>query len=69
MFDSFEQFYNLDGIGDLSRMMMETRKHIAYPMVYLLLKLSLLLHVITATIERNFSPMNFVKKSYNTFKI
>jgi len=61
MFGSCEQFYNLDGISDLSRMMVETRKHIAYPMVYLLLKLSLLLPVATATIERSFSAINFVK--------
>jgi hypothetical protein len=39
----------------------ETRKHIAYPMVYLLLKLALLLLVATATVERCFSSMNHVK--------
>lgn len=32
---SCEQFSNLDGISDLSRKMVETRRHIAYPMVYL----------------------------------
>ncbi|CAK8576120.1 unnamed protein product [Lathyrus sativus] len=42
-------------------MMVETKKHIAYPMVYLLLKLALLLHVATATVERSFSAMNFMK--------
>jgi hypothetical protein len=40
---------------------METRRHIAYPMVYLLLKLSLLLPVATAAVERGFSTMNYVK--------
>jgi len=60
MFGSCEQFYNLDGISGLSRMMVETRKHIAYPM-YLLLKLSLLLPVANATIEWSFSAINFVK--------
>jgi hypothetical protein len=58
---SCEQFSNLDGIGDLSRILVETRKHIAYPMVYLLLKLALLLPVATATVERCFSSMNYVK--------
>jgi len=38
-------------------MMVETRKHIAYPMMYLLLKLAL--PVAIATVER--SSMNFVK--------
>ncbi|XP_058783055.1 uncharacterized protein LOC131657706 [Vicia villosa] len=58
---SSEQFSNLHGISDLSRMMVETKKHIAYPMVYLLMKLALLLPVATATVERSFSAMNFVK--------
>ncbi|CAK8532623.1 unnamed protein product [Lathyrus sativus] len=42
-------------------MMVQTKKHIAYPMVYLLLKLALLLHVATTTVERSFLAMNFVK--------
>jgi hypothetical protein len=58
---SSEQFSNLHGISDLSGMMVETKKHIAYPMVYLLLKLALLFPVATATVERSFSAMNFVK--------
>jgi hypothetical protein len=58
---SSEQFSNLHGISDLSGMMVETKKHIAYPMVYLLLKLSLLLPMAIATVERSFSAINFVK--------
>ncbi|XP_024632182.1 uncharacterized protein [Medicago truncatula] len=58
---SCEQFSNLDGISDLSRKMVETRRHIVYPMVYLLLKLALLLPMATATVERSFSAMKFVK--------
>jgi len=42
-------------------MMVETKKHIAYPTVYLLLKLALRLPVAIATVERSFSAMNFVK--------
>ena len=57
----FVKYSNLGGISDLSRMFVETRKHIAYPMVYLLLKLALLLHAKTANVERSFSSMNFMK--------
>ncbi|XP_058726744.1 uncharacterized protein LOC131598130 [Vicia villosa] len=58
---SSEQFSNLHGISDLSRMVVETKKHTAYRTVYLLLKLTLLLPVATTTVERSFSVMNFVK--------
>jgi len=58
---SCEQFFNLNGTSDLSRMLVEIRKHIAYSMVYLLLKLALLLPMVTAPVERSFSAMNFVK--------
>ncbi|KAK9706919.1 hypothetical protein RND81_07G160600 [Saponaria officinalis] len=56
-----ERFFYLKGIVDLSRKMVETKKHNVYPEVYLLLKLSLLLPVATATVERAFSAMNFIK--------
>jgi hypothetical protein len=58
---SCEQFSNLDGINNLLRMLVETRKHIAYPMMCMLLKLALLLPVATAIDEMSFSVMNFVK--------
>ena len=58
---SCEQFSNLDVISDLSRKMVETRRHIAYQIVYLLLKLTLLLPVATATVERSFTAINFMK--------
>jgi hypothetical protein len=41
--------------------MVETRKHICYPLVYRLLKLALVLPVATATVERCFSAMRLVK--------
>ena len=41
--------------------MVETKKHIVYPLVYRLLKLALVLPVATATIERSFSAMRPVK--------
>ncbi|KAK9062854.1 hypothetical protein SSX86_020044 [Deinandra increscens subsp. villosa] len=56
-----ERFANLKGIGDLARVMVETRKHISFPLVYRLLKLTLVLPVATATVERCFSAMKIVK--------
>lgn len=58
---SSEHFSNLNGISDLSEMLVKTRKHIAYPMVYLLVKLALILPVTTATVEKSFSAMKLVK--------
>ncbi|KAJ8900187.1 hypothetical protein K2173_024827 [Erythroxylum novogranatense] len=46
------KFYPSDGIGDLAKRMVATRKHHVFPLVYLLVKLSLLLSVATATVER-----------------
>ena len=55
------EFSNLLGIGDLAQKMVETKKHVVYPLVYLLVKLALILPVATATIERAFSTMKIVK--------
>ena len=38
-----------------------TRKHETYPLVYLLVKLTLTLLVATATVERSFSTMKYIK--------
>ena len=40
---------------------MSTRKHETYPLIYLLVKLTLTLSVVTATVERNFSAMKYIK--------
>ena len=61
-----ETFANLDGIADLAKLMVETNKHITFPLVYHLLKLVLILPVATASVERCFSTMNVVKESYAT---
>jgi len=58
---SDDAFPELGGIGDLCIKLVETRKHIAYLLVYLLLELSLILHVAIATAERAFSAMNIAK--------
>jgi hypothetical protein len=58
---SEDAFSDLEGISDLSIKLVETRKHIVYPLVYLLLELSLILPVATATAERAFSAMKIIK--------
>ena len=40
---------------------MSTRKHETNPLVYLLVKLVLTLPVVTATVERSFSAMKYIK--------
>ncbi|KAG5622098.1 hypothetical protein H5410_007316 [Solanum commersonii] len=50
--DIDERFSNLGGLGELSRKLVETKKHLTYSLVFLLVKFALLLHVATATIER-----------------
>ncbi|XP_071712423.1 uncharacterized protein [Rutidosis leptorrhynchoides] len=57
------RFANLNGIGDLSRVMVETRKYLSFNLVYRLLKLALVLPVATATAERCFSAMKIVKSN------
>ncbi|XP_076926029.1 uncharacterized protein LOC143589060 [Bidens hawaiensis] len=56
-----KRFSNLSGLGDLAKMMVKTRLHIDYPLVYRLIKLSLVLPVATASVERCFSSMKNVK--------
>jgi hypothetical protein len=46
------RFASLDNITDLSKLMVDTRKHLSYPLVYRLLKLALTLVVATTTVER-----------------
>ncbi|XP_073359572.1 uncharacterized protein [Aegilops tauschii subsp. strangulata] len=55
------RFDNLDGIADLAKVLVETKKHLAFPLAYQLLKLVLILPVATASVERYFSAMNIVK--------
>ncbi|XP_071713304.1 uncharacterized protein [Rutidosis leptorrhynchoides] len=57
------RFANLNGIADLARVMVETRKYLSYPLLYRLLKLALVLPVATATVERCFSAMKIVKSN------
>ncbi|XP_024041997.1 zinc finger MYM-type protein 1 [Citrus clementina] len=58
---SSAEFSELKGIGELARTMVKTKKDKVYPLVYQLVTLALILPVPTATVERVFSAMNFVK--------
>jgi hypothetical protein len=57
---SNDAFLESKGIGDLARKMVETKKDVIYPLVYLLVKLVLTLLVAIATIKRIFSAMKYV---------
>ncbi|KAK9665781.1 hypothetical protein RND81_14G135800 [Saponaria officinalis] len=55
------RFHLIKSIGELSIMLVETKKHASYPRVYSLLKLVLILPVATVSVERVFSSMKYVK--------
>jgi hypothetical protein len=48
------RFAQLDSISELSRLMVDTKKQLAFPLVYRLLKLMLVLPIVTASVERCF---------------
>ena len=58
---SDNRFSNVQGIGDFSKTLVETKKNVVYSLVYLLVTLALVLSVATASMERVFSVMNLVK--------
>ncbi|CAN6557839.1 unnamed protein product [Malus baccata var. baccata] len=58
---SSSDFSQLEEVGDLAKKMVETRMHQVFNYVYLLITLSLVLPVATASVEITFSVMNIVK--------
>ena len=58
---STEEFSAFRGIGQLVEKMIEMKKNVSYPLIYLLMILALILLVTTATVERAFSTMNIIK--------
>jgi hypothetical protein len=56
-----KRFSDLNDIGDPSKSLVDTNKHVSFPLVYQLLKRVLILPVATASVERCFSAMNIVK--------
>nr|XP_016502888.1 PREDICTED: zinc finger MYM-type protein 1-like [Nicotiana tabacum] len=59
--DIDERFSNLNGLCDLSRKLVQTKKNLNFPLVFCSVKFALLLPVATASIERAFSAMEFIK--------
>ncbi|XP_025877593.1 uncharacterized protein [Oryza sativa Japonica Group] len=55
------RFCNLKGLADLCKKLVEKKKHTSYHLVFLLLKLVLILPVATASVERVFSAMKYIK--------
>ena len=51
----------MKNLAQLSIMLVETKKDLTFPLVYKLLKLVLILPVATASVERVFSSMKYVK--------
>ncbi|XP_015163889.1 zinc finger MYM-type protein 1-like [Solanum tuberosum] len=59
--DTDKRFSDLGGLGELSRKLVETKKNLTYPLIFRLVKFALLLSVATATVERAFSAMKYIK--------
>ncbi|XP_016558546.2 zinc finger MYM-type protein 1-like [Capsicum annuum] len=56
-----KRFSNLGGVGEHARKLVETKKHLSYPLVFLLVTFALPLLVVTASVERAFSAMKYIK--------
>ena len=54
-------FLELQEVSELAEKLVSTRKHETYPLIYLLMKLALTLPVATATIQRIFSAIKYIK--------
>ncbi|XP_049405062.1 uncharacterized protein LOC125868465 [Solanum stenotomum] len=58
------KFLNLKGIKDLAKVMIETKLDQSWLLVYLLVKLNLIIPVATASVERAFSSMKYIKNDF-----
>ncbi|GAV65891.1 hypothetical protein CFOL_v3_09403, partial [Cephalotus follicularis] len=61
---SSNSFLQVKEICNLAQKMVETWKDLIYPLVYLLVKLTLILFIATTTVKRTFSAMNIVKNIF-----
>lgn len=61
MREAGNEFSNLQRLGDHSETLVKTNLHKIWRLVYLLVKFSLILSVATATVERAFSSMKYIK--------
>jgi len=59
-----DEFSGIEDIASLAEKMVKTKKSFIFPLVYMFIKLSLLLPVATATMERVFSAMCIVKSRF-----
>lgn len=55
------EFAFLKGIGDISKTLVETKRHIVYPLLYQFWKLAMILLIATTTVKRSFSTTKIVK--------
>ena len=58
---SNNEFLEVKGIGGLGEKLVETKRNVIYPLVYLRVKLAFILSVATTIVEKAFSTMNIVK--------
>ena len=58
---STEEFLSFRGIGQLVEKMVEMKKNISYPLVYLLVTLAFILLVTVVTVKKVFSAINIIK--------
>jgi hypothetical protein len=56
-----DDFIACHNLGSFSIKMAQTKKHLAFPLVYHLIELALLLPVATTSVEGAFSTMNIIK--------
>ena len=57
-------FLELQEVSELAEKLVSTRKHETYPLIYLLMKLALTLPIATATIQRIFSAIKYIRMNY-----
>ena len=56
-----DAFISCNDFASLAMKLVETKRHLAFPLVYRIIELALLLPVTTASIERAFSTLNIIK--------
>ena len=58
---SNNQFFEIMGVSELTKKLIQLKKHHVYLLIYLLVKLTLLLPVVTVIVKRLFSAMKIMK--------
>lgn len=61
---SSDDFLEVNGISCLAKKLIQTKRNVVHPLVYMLVKIISILPVVTATIERAFLVMNIDKNSF-----